>query len=33
VKRDVFLPVAGQPSVRTLVEQAQRAERLDYDRV
>jgi coenzyme F420-dependent oxidoreductase len=32
VKRDVFLPVAAQPSVRTLVEQAQRAERLGYDR-
>jgi coenzyme F420-dependent oxidoreductase len=31
-KRDVFLPVAAQPSVETLVEQAQRAEDLGYDR-
>jgi coenzyme F420-dependent oxidoreductase len=31
-KRDVFLPVAAQPSVQTLVEQAQRAEDLGYDR-
>jgi coenzyme F420-dependent oxidoreductase len=31
-KRDVFLPVAAQPSVETLVEQAQNAEDLGYDR-
>lgn len=30
--RDVFLPVAAQPSVDTLVEQAQTAENLGYDR-
>ncbi|WP_299262754.1 TIGR04024 family LLM class F420-dependent oxidoreductase [Halorientalis sp.] len=30
--RDVFLPVAAQPSVDTLVEQAQTAESLGYDR-
>ncbi|WP_254538001.1 TIGR04024 family LLM class F420-dependent oxidoreductase [Halomarina litorea] len=30
--RDVFLPVAAQPSVEALVEQAQRAEDLGYDR-
>jgi coenzyme F420-dependent oxidoreductase len=30
--RDVFLPVAAQPSVDALVEQAQRAEALGYDR-
>ncbi|WP_335999043.1 TIGR04024 family LLM class F420-dependent oxidoreductase [Halorientalis halophila] len=30
--RDVFLPVAAQPSVDALVEQAQTAERLGYDR-
>ena len=30
--RDVFLPVAAQPSVDTLVEQAQTAEELGYDR-
>ncbi|MFB6164962.1 MAG: TIGR04024 family LLM class F420-dependent oxidoreductase [Haloarculaceae archaeon] len=30
--RDVFLPVGAQPSVDTLVEQAQRAEDLGYDR-
>ncbi|MFD1512609.1 TIGR04024 family LLM class F420-dependent oxidoreductase [Halomarina rubra] len=30
--RDVFLPVAAQPSVEALVEQAQRAESLGYDR-
>ena len=29
--RDVFLPVAAQPSVDALVEMAQRAEQLDYD--
>jgi len=33
VARDVYLPVAAQPSVDTLVEQAQTAERLGYDRV
>jgi coenzyme F420-dependent oxidoreductase len=32
MKRDVFLPVAAQPSVDTLVEQAQQAESLGYDR-
>jgi coenzyme F420-dependent oxidoreductase len=31
-KRDVFLPVAAQPSVDALVEQAQRAEDYGYDR-
>jgi len=31
--RDAFLPVAAQPSVDTLVEQAQRAEELGYNRV
>ena len=31
--RDVFLPVAAQPSVDTLVEMSQRAESLGYDRV
>ena len=30
--RDVFLPVAAQPSVDALVEQAQRGEELGYDR-
>ncbi|WP_247008938.1 TIGR04024 family LLM class F420-dependent oxidoreductase [Halorientalis litorea] len=30
--RDLFLPVAAQPSVDTLVEQAQRAEELGYGR-
>jgi coenzyme F420-dependent oxidoreductase len=30
--RDVFLPVAAQPSVEALVEQAARAEALGYDR-
>ena len=30
--RDVFLPVAAQPSVDTIVEQAQTAEELGYDR-
>ena len=30
--RDVFLPVAAQPSVDALVEQAERAESLGYDR-
>jgi coenzyme F420-dependent oxidoreductase len=30
--RDVFLPVAAQPSVDALVEQARRAESLGYDR-
>ncbi|MFB6142045.1 MAG: TIGR04024 family LLM class F420-dependent oxidoreductase [Halorientalis sp.] len=30
--RDVFLPVAAQPSVETLVDQAQRGEDLGYDR-
>ncbi|MWG33572.1 TIGR04024 family LLM class F420-dependent oxidoreductase [Halomarina oriensis] len=32
VARDVFLPVAAQPSVDALVEQAQQAESLGYDR-
>lgn len=32
VDRDVFLPVAAQPSVDALVEQAVRAEELGYDR-
>lgn len=31
-KRDVFLPVAAQPSVDALVQQAQRGEALGYDR-
>ncbi|MEF8842019.1 MAG: TIGR04024 family LLM class F420-dependent oxidoreductase [Haloarculaceae archaeon] len=31
-KRDVFLPVAAQPSVGALVEQARRGEELGYDR-
>ncbi|MFB6129508.1 MAG: TIGR04024 family LLM class F420-dependent oxidoreductase [Salinigranum sp.] len=31
--RDVFLPVASQPSLDALVEEARRAERLGYDRV
>ncbi|MFB6074980.1 MAG: TIGR04024 family LLM class F420-dependent oxidoreductase [Haloarculaceae archaeon] len=31
--RDFYLPVAAQPSVGTLVEQSERAERLGYDRV
>jgi coenzyme F420-dependent oxidoreductase len=31
-ERDVFLPVAAQPSVDALVEQAQSAEELGYDR-
>jgi len=31
-ERDVFLPVAAQPSVDALVEQAQRGEELGYDR-
>jgi coenzyme F420-dependent oxidoreductase len=31
-KRDVFLPVAAQPSVDALVEQAQHGEELGYDR-
>ena len=31
-KRDVFLPVAAQPSVDALVQQAQRGEELGYDR-
>ena len=33
VPRDVFLPVAAQPSVDTLVDLSQRAERLGYERV
>jgi coenzyme F420-dependent oxidoreductase len=32
-ERDVFLPVAAQPSVEALVEQAERAESLGYERV
>jgi coenzyme F420-dependent oxidoreductase len=32
VTRDVYLPVAAQPSVETLVEQAQRGEQLGYER-
>jgi coenzyme F420-dependent oxidoreductase len=32
VTRDVFLPVAAQPSIDALVEQAQAAESLGYDR-
>lgn len=31
--RDAFLPVAAQPSIGDLTELAERAERLDYDRV
>ena len=33
IARDVSLPVASQPSLETLVEEAVRAERLGYDRV
>ncbi|WP_136715671.1 TIGR04024 family LLM class F420-dependent oxidoreductase [Halorientalis salina] len=32
VTRDVYLPVAAQPSVETLVEQAERGEQLGYER-
>jgi coenzyme F420-dependent oxidoreductase len=32
VTRDIYLPVAAQPSVDTLVEQAQRGEQLGYER-
>jgi coenzyme F420-dependent oxidoreductase len=32
VRRDVYLPVAAQPSVDTLVEQAKQGEQLGYDR-
>jgi len=31
--RDIYLPVAAQPSVRTLVEMSQQAERAGYDRL